>query len=103
MPTLMLEIPQDPLPYDRESVLNSTDLDDRSMVLVELPVDPMAEEGLPPCTVVELRFTRCQERHPISQFNKKCYRVRRLVHDPWRNYRGEEEHVEVVLKFIELQ
>jgi len=82
----MLEIPQNPLPYDRESFFNSTDLDDRSTVLVELPADPMAEEGLPPCTVVELRFTRFQERHPISQFDKKCYRVRRPVYDIWKNY-----------------
>ena len=73
MPTLMLEIPQNPLPYDRESFLNSTDLDDRSTVLVELPVDPVAEEGLPPRTVVGLRFARFTERHPISQFDKKCY------------------------------
>jgi len=95
MPTLMLEIPQNPLPCDRESFLNSTDLDDHSTVLVKLPADPVAEEGLPPRTIVKLRFARFTERHPISQFNKKCYRVRCPVHDPWKNYRGEGEEVEL--------
>jgi len=61
--TLMLEIPQNPLPYDRESFLYSTDLNNRSTVLVELPADPMAEEGLPPYVVVKLHFARFQERH----------------------------------------
>jgi len=69
----MLEIPQNPLPYDRESFLNSINLDDRSTVLVKLPADPVLKEGLPPCTVVELHFTWFQKRHPISQFDKKCY------------------------------
>jgi len=73
MPILMLEIPQNPLPHDRESFLNSTDLDDHSTVLVELLVDPVAEEGLPPHTVVELHFVWFTERHPISQFDQKCY------------------------------
>jgi len=95
MPTLMLEIPQNPLPYDRESFLNSTDLDDCSMVLVELPTDPVAEEGLPSHMVMELHFTRFQERHPISQFDKKCWRVCRPVYDIWKNYRGENEEVEL--------
>jgi len=95
MPTLTLEIPQNPLPYDRENFLNSTDLDDRSTVLVELPADPVVEDGLPPCTVVELRFARFIERHPISLLDKKCYRVHRPVYDPWKNYRGEGEQVEV--------
>jgi len=86
MPTLMLEIPQNPLPYDRESFLNTTDLDDHSMVLVELPADPVLEEGLPPYTSVELRFTQFQERHPISQLDKKCWRVHRPIYDIWRNH-----------------
>jgi len=73
MPTLMLEIPQNPLPYDRKSFLNSTDLNNCSTVLVKLPVNPVAEEGLPPHMVMELHFARFQERHPISQFDKKCY------------------------------
>jgi len=73
MPTLMLEIPQNPFPYNRESFLNTTNLDDCTTVLVELPVDPVLEEGLPPHMVVELCFARFQERHPISQFDKKCY------------------------------
>jgi len=90
----MLENPQNPLPYDRESFLNSTDLDDCSMALVELPADPVAEEGPPPRMIMELCFAWFQERHPISQFDKKCWRVHRPVYDIWRNYQGENEEVE---------
>jgi len=86
MPTLMLEIPQNPLPYDRESFLNTTNLDDHSTVLVELPTDPVLEEGLPPRTIVELRFARFQDQHQISQYDKKCWRVRCPVCDIWKNY-----------------
>jgi len=82
----MLEIPQNPLPYNRESFLYNTDLDNCNMVLVELPANPMAEEGLPPHMVMELRFARFQERHPIPQFDKKCWQVHRPVHNIWKNY-----------------
>ena len=58
MPTLMLEIPQNPLPYNMESFLYNTNLDNHSMVLVELPADPMAEESLPPHVVMKLCFAR---------------------------------------------
>ena len=91
----MLEIPQNPLSYDRESFLNTTDLDDHSTVLVELPIDPVLEEGLPPRTIMELRFAWFQERHHISQLDKKCWQVRRPVYDIWRNHRGEGEEVEL--------
>jgi len=91
----MLEIPLNPLPYNRESFLYNTDLDDRSTVLVELPANPVAKEGLPPHMVVELCFAQFQERHPISQFNKKCWRVHCPVHDVWKNYREENKEVEL--------
>jgi len=58
MSTLMLEIPQNPLPYNRDSFLNSTEMNLHSMDLVELPIDPMAKEGLPPHMVVELDCAR---------------------------------------------
>jgi len=78
--------PQNPLPYDRESFLNSTNLDNCSAVLVELPANPVAEEGLPPHVVMELHFAQFQERHLISQFDKKCWWVCCPVYDIWKNY-----------------
>ena len=86
MPILMLKIPQNPLPYDRESFINSTTMDLNSMVLVELPIDPMVEAGLPPYVVMELCFTRVQEHHRLGPLDKKCWWTRHLVYDVGRNY-----------------
>jgi len=68
----MLKIPQNPLPFDRESFTNSTEMDPHSTVLVELPIDPVAEAGLSSHVVMELCFTRFQEPHKQGPLNKKC-------------------------------
>jgi len=95
MPILMLEIPQNPLPYNRDSFLNCTKMDLHSTVLVELPTDPMVEEGLSSHAVVELCFARFQECNKTSSIKKKCWRVHCPVYNLWRNYWGENEEVEL--------
>ena len=86
MPTLMLKIPQNPFLYERDSFLNSTEMDLCSMVLVELPAIPVAKKGLPPHMVMELQFAKFQECNKTSQFDKKCWQTRCPVYNIWKNY-----------------
>ena len=60
MPILSTEIPQNPLPYQRDSFVSTEVMDEETTDLQELPADPIVEEGLPPHLVVEFRFARFQ-------------------------------------------
>ena len=60
MPILSAEIPQNPLPYQRDNFVSAEVMDEETTDLQELPADPIVEEGLPPHLVVEYRFARFQ-------------------------------------------
>jgi len=91
----MLKIPQNPFLYERDSFLNSTEMDLCSMVLVELPAIPVAKKGLPPHMVMELQFAKFQECNKTSQFDKKCWQTRCPVYNIWKNYWGDNKEVEL--------
>jgi len=81
MAILTLGIPQNPLPFNRKCFTNSNEMDLHSMILVELPTDPMAEKGLPPHVVMELCFARFQEPYKQGPLDRKCWRTYHLVYD----------------------
>ena len=60
MPILSAEIPQNPLPYQRDNFVSAEVMDEATTDLQELPADPIVEEGLPPHLVAEYRFARFQ-------------------------------------------
>ena len=60
MPVLSAEIPQNPLPYQRDNFVSAEVMDEETTDLQELPADPIVEEGLPPHLVAEYRFARFQ-------------------------------------------
>ena len=60
MPILSAEIPQNPLPYQRDNFVSAEVMDEETTDLQELPADPIVEEGLPPHLVAEFRFARFQ-------------------------------------------
>ena len=60
MPILSAEIPQNPLPYQRDNFVSAEVMDEETTDLQELPANPIVEEGLPPHLVAEYRFARFQ-------------------------------------------
>ena len=60
MPILSAEIPQNPLPYQRNNFVNAEVMDEATTDLQELLADPIVEEGLPPHLVAEYHFARYQ-------------------------------------------
>ena len=57
---LSAEIPQNPLPYQRNNFVNAEVMDKVTTDLQELPADPTVEEGLPPHLVAEYHFAMFQ-------------------------------------------
>jgi len=95
MPTLMLKIACNPQFYNQEAFHNCTLMDLATTDLVELPTNPLAEEGLPSHMVVELGFMRFQNSHKLGPFDKKCWWTCHPVYDSWRNYCGDDEKIEL--------
>ena len=60
MPVLSTEIPQNPLPYQRDNFISAEVMDEETTDLQELLANPIVEEGLPPHLVAEFRFARFQ-------------------------------------------
>ena len=60
MPILSAEIPQNPLPYQRNNFVNAEVMDEATTEIQELLANPTMEEGLPPHLVAEFHFTRFQ-------------------------------------------
>ena len=60
MPILSAEIPQNPLPYQRDNFMYAEVMDEATTDLQELPADPIVEDGLLPHLVAEYHFTRFQ-------------------------------------------
>ena len=74
MPILSAEIPQNPLPYQRDSFISTEVMDKETTDLQELLADPIVEKGLPPHLVAEYRFARFQTPRlhiGLVQFHQK--------------------------------
>ena len=60
MPILSAEIPQNPLPYQRDNFVHAEVMDEATTEIQELPADPIVEDGLLPHLVAEFCFARFQ-------------------------------------------